>query len=156
MKTSNNDKIAMIFDTNQNAKSKTITVFPSKGIYLTYADVLNGKPLDDSNFEIKNIKERFHLLNITIDSEELNYYGFSDGEVFYINVLKYSSAKYYAKIEIIEGKYYIENVVYNPNDTIAMGAMFGLIGVAIASVASDSSVPMLIDCYSGRPSLFIK
>lgn len=33
-----------------------------------------------------------------------------------------------------------------------MGVMFGLIGVAIASAASDSSVPMLVDCYLGQPS----
>ena len=33
-----------------------------------------------------------------------------------------------------------------------MGAMFGLIGVAIASATSDSSIPMLIDCYTGQPS----
>ena len=33
-----------------------------------------------------------------------------------------------------------------------MGAMFGLIGVAIASAASDSSIPMLIDSYTGQPS----
>ena len=61
------------------------------------------------------------MLNKTTDSEELNYYGFSDGEVFYINVSKYASGKYYAKTEIIGGKYYIENVVYNPNNAIAMG-----------------------------------
>lgn len=103
MKTSDNDKTAITFDTNQNVKSKMITVFPSKGIYLAYADVLNGKITWWEYFEIKNKKERFHLLNKTTDSEELNYYGFSDGEVFYINVSKYASGKYYAKTEIIGG-----------------------------------------------------
>jgi hypothetical protein len=33
-----------------------------------------------------------------------------------------------------------------------MGAMFGLIGVAIASAAGDALIPMLIDCYTGQPS----
>lgn len=119
---------------------------------MTYADVLNGKPLDGTNFEITNKKEKFYLISKATNLEELNYYGFSDGENFYINVSKYASSKHYAKTEIISGKYYIENVIYNSNNAIAMGAMFGLIGVAIASAASDSSVPMLIDSYTGQPS----
>ncbi|MFV5686814.1 DUF6563 family protein [Flavobacterium sp. GB2R13] len=153
IKTSDNDKASIVFSADQNIKSKTITAISPKGIYLTYADVLNDMPLDDSDFEIVNKNERFYLLNKTTNSEVLNYYGFSDGKIFYINVSKYASAKYYAKTEIIGNKYYIENVVYNPNNAIAMGAMFGLIGVAIASsAANSSSVPMLIDCYSGQPS----
>ena len=152
MKTSDNDKTSIVFDVNQNIKNKTITAVPSKGVYLTYVDVLNNNPIDDSNFEMTNKNERFHLLNKTTKSKELNYYGFSDGNVFYVNVSKYANAKYYAKTEIIGSKYYIENVVYNPNNVVAMGAMFGLIGVAIASATSSSSVPMLIDCYSGQPS----
>ncbi|MFV8325034.1 DUF6563 family protein [Flavobacterium sp. ZS1P14] len=153
MKTSDNDKTPIVFSGDQNIKSKTITAIPSKGVYLTYADVLNDRPLDDSNFQFVNKKERFYLLNKATNSEELNYYGLSDGKIFYLNVSKYASAKYYAKTEIIGGKYYIEDVVYNANNAIAMGAMFGLIGVAIASSAGNSSsVPMLIDCYSGQPS----
>ena len=152
MKTSDNDKTAIVFDANQNIKSKTITAVPTKGVFRTYVDVLNNTPIDDSNFEMSNKNERFHLLNKTTKSKELNYYGFSDGEFFYVNVSKYADAKYYAKTEIIGSKYYIENVVYNANNAIAMGAMFGLIGVAVASATSSSSVPMLIDCYSGQPS----
>jgi hypothetical protein len=151
IKTSDANKTALVFDANQSGKSKMITDVPLKGVYVTYADVLNGKPFDDANFEISNKKERFYLLNKATNLEELNYYGFSDGENFYINVSKYASSKHYAKTEIISGKYYIENVIYNPNNAIAMGAMFGLIGVAIASAASDSSIPMLIDCYTGQP-----
>jgi hypothetical protein len=152
VKTSDADKSALVYDANQSIKRKTIIDVPLKGIYLTYIDVLNGKPIDDANFEITNKKEKFYLLNNATNSEELNYYGFSDGENFYINVSKYASSKHYAKTEIISGKYYIENVIYNSNNAIAMGAMFGLIGVAIASAASDSSIPMLIDSYTGQPS----
>ncbi|MFM2368842.1 MAG: hypothetical protein RL619_1142 [Bacteroidota bacterium] len=90
MKTSDNDKIAMVFSVEQNIKSKTITAIPAKGIYMTYADVPNDMPLDYNNFEIINKNERFYLLNKTTNSEELNYYRFSDGENFYINVSKYA------------------------------------------------------------------
>lgn len=152
MKTSEEDKTAILYDDNFNIKSKTITDVPHKGVYLNYADVLNGKPISIADFEITNKKDRFYLLNKLSRSEELNYYGFSDGQDFYINVSKYASSRYYAKTEIISGKYYIENVIYNSNNAIAMGAMFGLIGVAIAASASDGSIPMLIDSYTGQPS----
>lgn len=152
MKTSEEDKTAILYDDNFNIKSKTITDVPCKGVYLNYADVLNGKPISIADFEITNKKDRFYLLNKLSRSEELNYYGYSDGKDFYINVSKYASVKYYAKTEIISGKYYIENVIYNSNNAIAMGAMFGLIGVAIAASASDGSIPMLIDSYTGQPS----
>ena len=150
-KTDKNNMSSILFDSNQNV-DRTIVATPLKGIYLTYVDVLNNKPLDDSNFSISNKYDRFFLTNNLTKLEELNYYGFSDGKDFFINVSKYARDRYYAKTEIIGNKYYIENVLYNPNNAIAMGAMFGLIGVAIASAASDSSVPMLIDCYSGQPS----
>jgi hypothetical protein len=152
MKTSEEDKTAILYDDNFNIKSKTITDVPSKGVYLNYADVLNRKPISIADFEITNKKDRFYLLNKLSRSEELNYYGFSDGQDFYINVSKYASSRYYAKTEIISGKYYVENVIYNSNNAIAMGAMFGLIGVAIAASASDGSIPMLIDTYTGQPS----
>lgn len=152
MKTSEEDKTAILYDDNFNIKSKTITDVPSKGVYLNYADVLNGKPISIADFEITNKKDRFYLINKLSRSEELNYYGFSDGQDFYINVSKYVSSRYYAKTEIISGKYYVENVIYNSNNAIAMGAMFGLIGVAIAASASDGSIPMLIDSYTGQPS----
>nr|WP_309759109.1 DUF6563 family protein [Flavobacterium sp.] len=152
LKTNVSEKTKVAFEVDQNIKNKTIVNLPPKGVYLTYLDVLNGKPNDDANFEIVNKKERFYLLNKVTRSEEMNYYGFSDGENFYINVSKYASSRYYSKTEIINSKYFIENVIYNPNNAIAMGAMFGLIGVAIASASSDSSIPMLIDCYTGQPS----
>ena len=152
MKTSEEDKTAILYDNNFNINSKTITDVPSKGVYLNYADVLNGKPISIADFEITNKKDRYYLINKLSRSEELNYYGFSDGQDFYINISKYASSRYYAKTEIISGKYYVENVIYNSNNAIAMGAMFGLIGVAIAASVSDGSIPMLIDSYTGQPS----
>ena len=156
MRTSDTDKTALVFDANQSIKNKKIEDVPIKDVYLTYADVLNGKPLDGTKFEIKNQKEKFYLLNKATNSGELSYYEFSDGENFYINVSKYASSKHYAKMEIIRVKYYIENVIYNSDNAIAMGAMFGLIGVTIASAVSDASITMLIDCYTGLTILFIK
>ena len=145
------EKIAVTFIANEVTKNKTILEAPAKGLYFTYVDVLNNKPLDDSAFKITNKRERFYLFNESTKLSESNYYGFSDGLNFYVNVAKYANSPYYAKSEIIGGKYFIEDVVYNSNNAIAMGAMFGLLGVAIASATSDSSIPMMIDCYTGQP-----
>lgn len=62
MKTSDNDKTAITFDTNQNVKSKMFTVFPSKGVYLAYADVLNGKPLDEGILKLRIKRKDFICL----------------------------------------------------------------------------------------------
>lgn len=133
IKTSDEDKTAILYDNNFSIKNRSIEDVPFKGVYMNYAHVLNGKPLSIVGFEITNKKDWFYLLNKLTPSEELNYYGFSDGQDFYINVSKYASLNYYAKMEIISGKYYIENVIYSSNNAIAMGTMFGLIGVAIAA-----------------------
>lgn len=41
--------------------------------------------------------------------------------------------------------------MHNSNNTIATGAMFGLIADATASATSNLAVPTLINCYSGHP-----
>jgi hypothetical protein len=81
-KTNDANKTALVFDVNQSVKSKIITDVPLKGIYLTYADVLNEKPLDDTDFEITNKNEKFYLLNKATHSEEIDYYGLAMEEIF--------------------------------------------------------------------------
>jgi hypothetical protein len=141
----------LVFDKLQSNNVREVMTLPSKGVYLTYLDVLNSKPFSFENYQMTNKGNDFFLSNKKNNVEESNYYGFSDGEHFYINVSRYASQKHYSRAEIISNKFFIENVLYNPNNTIAMGAMFGLVGVAIASATSQASVPMLIDCYSGQP-----
>lgn len=153
-KTSDKDKTVIVFDSNQKSNIIEYAGAPKKGVYLSYSDVINNKPIDDSNFEISNKNEKFYIMNKTTNSKEMNYYGFSDGTTFYINISKYANLKYYAKTEIIAGKYYIENVMYNATNVAAMSAMFGLVGALIAT--SDSSIPMLIDRNSGQPLFLSK
>ncbi|KDN54249.1 DUF6563 family protein [Flavobacterium seoulense] len=155
VKTSEKDKTNIVYDSAliTTVNEKTFSV-PKKGVYLSYSDVFNDKPISDNNFEISNKNDKFYLINKKSNEKELNYYGFSDGDVFYINVSKYANSKYYAKTEIIADKYFIENVVYNQANANAMAAMFGLVGALIAT--SDTSVPMLIDCNTGQPSFLSK
>ena len=151
VKTNVDTKTLIVFDELQPINLREVMTLPSKGVYLTYLDVLKDRPFSFENYELTNKRNDFYLLNKINNIEESNYYGFSDGEHFYINVSRYANHKHYSRTEIIGKKFFIENVIYNPNNTIAMGAMFGLVGVAIASATSQASVPMLIDCYSGQP-----
>ena len=99
-KTSNNDKTVKAVDVDQNINNKTSTAVPFKIVYLTYFDVLNNNHINGINFKMSIKNERFHLIDKTTKSKELNYYRFSDGKVFYVNGAKYAKVKYYAKIEI--------------------------------------------------------
>jgi len=150
IKTSKEDKLNIIYDESLVTTLKKVDGVPEKGVYLSYSDVLQKRPVAIEDFEISNKSDKYYLLNKSSNSKEMNYYGFSDGQFFYINVSKYSNSNYYGKAEIIGDKYYLENVVYNPNNMAAMTVMFGLVGALIAS--SDTSGPMLIDCNTGQPS----
>lgn len=147
--TSQDKKTQIAFDANQIIANRTLVEKPKKGIYLTYADVLNEKPFTE-DFNFSNKKEQYFIMDAS-GKDKSNYFGFSDGDNFYINVSKYANAKFYAKTAIVGNKYFVEDVVYNPNSVAAAGAMFGVIGVLVASSAGSGSVPMLIDCYSGQP-----
>ncbi|MET0758838.1 MAG: DUF6563 family protein [Flavobacterium sp.] len=149
--TSKENKTALLFEPNQIVNKKIVSV-PQKGIYFTYSDVLNNKPFDDYNYYVKNKKGKFYLVSKTSGFEKLNYYGFSDGQNFYINVSKYADSKYYAKTDIIGNKYYIEDVVYNPINVLETVAMFGgIVGAIVISEMGDAYAPMMVDCYSGQP-----
>jgi len=147
--TSQEKKTQIVFDPNQIILNRNLVETPKKGIYLTYADVLNNKPFAE-DFNFSNKKEQYYILDAS-GKDKSNYFGFSDGVNFYINVSKYASSKFYAKTAVVGNKYFIEDIAYDQNSVVAAGAMFGLIGVLVASSAGNGGVPMLIDCYSGQP-----
>lgn len=147
--TSADKKIQIVFDANQVITNRNLVATPKKGIYLTFADVLNEKPFTE-DFDFTNRKEKFYVLD-AYGKDKSNYFGFSDGENFYINVSKYANGKFYAKTSILGNKYFVEDVAYDPNNAVVAGAMFGIVGVLVASSAGSGDVPMLIDCYSGQP-----
>lgn len=147
--TSQEKKTQIVFDSNQIILNRNLVETPKKGIYLTYADVLNNKPFAE-DFNFSNKKEQYYILDAS-GKDKSNYFGFSDGVNFYINVSKYASSKFYAKTSVVGNKYFIEDIAYDQNSVVAAGAMFGLIGVLVASSAGNGGVPMLIDCYSGQP-----
>ena len=140
-------KTKIPFDPNQTVLDRKLVENPKKGIYLTYADVLNDKPfVEEVTFSNKG--NRYFIVDAS-GKDKSNYFGFSDGSNFYINVSKYAG-KFYSKSEIIGNKYFVEDIVYDANNVFASGAMFGVIGVLIPS-SSGGNVPMMIDCSSGQP-----
>lgn len=136
------------FNANEPVLKKEIGKAP-KGIYISYTDMLKNKPVDDTNYYLKADGDKYYLINTVTSKKAEYYYAYSDGEIVYLNVSKYANDKYYAKTEIIAGKYFIEDVVYNVNNTAMMTAMFGVMG-ALMSVGEEH-VPMLIDGDSGQP-----
>lgn len=120
-----------------------------KGIYVSYTDMLKGKPIDDANYYLKADGNKYYLINNVTSKKAEYYYAYSDGETVYLNVSKYATEKFYAKTEMIAGKYFIEDVVYNANNTAMMTVMFGIMGTLMSS--GETHVPMLIDGDSGQP-----
>lgn len=130
---------------------KTVMGMPAKGVYVSYTDMLKNAPRDDSEFYLSEENGKFYIINKYTGSKAEDYYAYSDGEAVYLNVSKYARDKYYAKTEMIGNKYFIEDVIYNPNNAIAMGAMFGVLGAIVFSSVGDATVPMMIDSNSGQP-----
>jgi len=73
------------FIANEVVSNKTIIETSVKVLYLSYGDVLNNKPLNDSAFIITKIRERFYHLNESTNLSEANYYGFNDRNNYYVN-----------------------------------------------------------------------
>lgn len=133
------------------------------GIYLNYRDVFNGKflPLDD--YTITKYKEGFCLLNNTTGRVENGFYGFSDGEHFYLNLFQFSNVKYYLKAEIMGPNYFINEVEESNLDFnsfyLAYGGMMamggGLVPALIFSGSGTSEpkrIPLVIERVNGTPT----
>jgi len=144
------DKTHIAFD--NAATEKRELGKPVKGVYVSYLDMIRNTPKDDSGFSITNKDNKYYLVNNTNSQKADSYYAFSDGETVYLNVSKYAGEKYYAKTERIADKYYIEHVAYDQYRMAALVTMYQLVGAYLAeSVVSDTTMPMLVDIYSGQP-----
>lgn len=121
----------------------------AKGVYISSSDIVNEKPLDSENFYLKNEKEKYYIVNKVNGRKAEDYFAYCDGESVYVNVSRYAESKYYAKADIVGGRYYLDNIVYNPINTDFMLKTFGLIGGVVSR--RDDYCPMLLDPYSGQP-----
>ncbi|MFD2601805.1 hypothetical protein [Flavobacterium suzhouense] len=140
--------IKLPFDANEFVAGRAAGKAP-KGVYVSYVDMLKGVPLSNTNYYLKADGNKYYVVNTTTAKREDNYYAYSDGEVVYLNVSKYAKDAYYAKTDIVGGKYFIENVIYDADNAALMSAMFGLIGKLIFN--DDYMLPMLMDGNSGQP-----
>ena len=144
------DKQRIAFD--NSAPQKRIIGTPARGIYVSYLDMVNNTPKDDANFDVRAKDDKYYLINKTNSKKADDYYAFSDGETVYLNVSKYAGSKYYAKTERVADKYFIEHIAYDQNRMITLVAMYQLVGAfAAEKIAGDTTMPILVDCYSGQP-----
>ena len=125
-----------------------------EGVYMNYLDLYEGKALSIETFAVTNYDGKKCLLNNKTGRLENSFYGFSDGQNFYINLFRFSVLKLYAKAEIMGNYYFIDSVKTNTIDLSALTAMYG--GGAVALLFPDlneSEVPLLLDRLSGAPVL---
>ncbi|KGO91497.1 hypothetical protein [Flavobacterium subsaxonicum] len=141
------DKTYIVFDNTPVEKRELGK--PAKGIYGTYLDMIKNTPKDDSNFYVSSKNNKYYLINNTNSQKADDYYAFSDGETVYLNVSKFAGEKYYAKTERIADKFFIEHIAYDQNRMITQIVMYQLGGIYVPKI--DTTMPMLIDCYSGQP-----
>ena len=156
-------KIAIPFVSEESVNHDSINSEIKAGVYLNYKDVFNGKFLSLEDYTITKYKEGFCLLNNATGRVENGFYGFSDGNNFYINLFQFSTVKFYLKTEILGVNYFINEVEERNLDfnsfylayggMVAMGG--GLLPVLIFSGSGSSEpkrIPLVIERITGMPT----
>lgn len=145
------DKLLMAFDPAA-APERNVVAKPAKGVYSSFTDLLRNKPAADTRVEIRQDNEKYYLVRRSDGRRENNYFAYSDGENFYLNVSRYATTNYYAKAELIGDKYFVNDVIYNPLNLQTLSLMYGAMGIAVSmATGPETYVPMLIDSNSGQP-----
>lgn len=158
-------KTPILFTLEESVNSTNSKTEIQKGIYLNYKDVFNGHFLSLEDYTITKYKEGFCLLNNETGRVETGFYGFSDGQNFYINLFRFSEVKYYLKAEIMGENYFIDEVIESNLDfngfylaygsAMALGG--GIIPMMILSGNNDDSepkkIPLVIERKKGTPTL---
>lgn len=127
-----------------------------EGVYLNYIDVFNQNFLSLENYSITKYQDKYCLLSNKSGRIETNFYGFSDGQSFYINLFRFSTVKVYAKTEIMGDYYFIDEVHNNEFDFSELRAGFGFLGMLVFPDPSELKLPLLIDRFTGFPVFFVQ
>ena len=145
------DKLLMAFDPAA-APERNVVAKPAKGVYSSFTDLLRNKPAADTRVEIRQDNEKYYLVRRSDGRRENNYFAYSDGQNFYLNVSRYATTNYYAKAELIGDKYFVNDVIYNSLNLQTLSLMYGAMGIAVSmATGPETYVPMLIDSNSGQP-----
>lgn len=151
------------FEENLNANGFNEAI--KEGVYLNYKDVFNGHFLSLEHYTITKYKDGFCLLNKETGRLESGFYGFSDGQNFYLNLFRFSTIKYYLKAEVIGDSYFIDEVYEQSLDFTNMSLSYyslvafggGIIPAMIIFGQDNDSepkkIPLIIERATGRPTL---
>lgn len=139
-----------------NVEDGVLVPLPSsikEGVYVNYKDMYKGQTLDLGNFSITNYDGKKCLLNNKTGRLENGFYGFSDGENFYINLFRFSTLRLYAKTELLGDYYCVDSVKMSSVDFSALKAMYGggLVGLLLFPEAYEVEVPLLLNRLNGIP-----
>ena len=125
-----------------------------EGVYVNYMDLFEGKSLNLEAFTVTSYDGRKCLLNNKTGKLENSFYGFNDGQSFYINLFRFSVVKLYAKTEVMGDYYFIDSIKTNSVDYAAIAVLYG---GGLASLLfpdlNETEVPLLLDRVSGVPVL---
>lgn len=156
-------KIAIPFVQEETINTESGNTKITAGIYLNYRDVFNSKFLNLDDYTITKYKEGFCLLNKATGRVENGFYGFSDGENFYLNLFQFSNVKYYLKTEILGTNYFINEVEESNIDFnsfyLAYGGMMAMGGGIIPALifkgngtSEPKRTPLVIERVNGTPT----
>lgn len=148
----NNDKLSLEFNSNDEISTQ-VPLIIKEGVYVNYVDLFSKRVLDLSSFSITNYDGKKCLLNNKTGKLENSFYGFSDGQNFYINLFRFSTTKLYAKTELIGDYYCIDSIKMNSVDFSALKAAYGggVIGLLLFPEVNETEVPLLLNRLSGAP-----
>lgn len=112
------------FNPEENTNGDGLQTEIKAGVYLNYKDVSNGHFLNLDDYTITKYKDGFCLLNKETGRLERGFYGFSDGQNFYLNLFQFSTIKYYLKADLIGDSYFIDEVVEQTLDFTSMNLSY--------------------------------
>ncbi|RZJ63217.1 MAG: hypothetical protein EOO50_17380, partial [Flavobacterium sp.] len=120
---------------------------PKKGVYISFADALEGTP-SATEFFFSQKDERYMLFSEPARMPLAGYYGFSDGSVFYLNLGKYSGDNFFYESHAAGDKWVVQ-IPNRDKDLLAAIARTDRFG-GIWIDAIPDQVVVLVDRYSGK------
>lgn len=142
---------------NEFVSDQPASIQPEKGFYLSMSDLLNNKPLFDTDVTIERVKKRekdtdLYSLRLRDDSVydgslgEM-FWGYSDGQDIYFNTRNYQNTTAFSKISYLTDKYFLFKHEKVPASTGLVAGSMGA-GVLLGLLTGFAVIPYF-NSYEG-------